>query len=334
MIRRNKTHWVCRAYTICCAREVSPGWHSVTPATIQQTDRLLAQFEAAVRPEHALVYLHFGALDWLGHEHGPGSRQVLSALRGIDHAVERVLATLDEMHGSAAALIFGDHGMVAVERTVDVQAAFAQTGPLRARRLCILPKIPPASDSGRHTTRQSQCCVGHSTVSKGSARFKKVNAKNLVSPMPILHPMGRIMYAADRGVLICPNFFQTEAIQGLHGYLPDVTDNWSRYIAHSVAWLPGHATLAMQDLFPLIVRALGLEAQMEATRETEVKVQTAAQVLLTGRLPQPRVGVISSPETINAVVAPETAPTVSLIIPTYNRARLLPRLAEALAAQS
>ena len=98
------------------------------PRDDQQTDRLLAQFEAAVRPEHALVYLHFGALDWLGHEHGPGSREVLSALRGLDHAVERVCMRMHEMHGSAAALIFGDHGMVAVERTVDVQAALDQTG--------------------------------------------------------------------------------------------------------------------------------------------------------------------------------------------------------------
>ena len=159
------------------------------PRDDQQTDRLLAQFEAAVMPEHALVYLHFGALDWLGHEHGPGSRQVLSALRGIDHAVERVLATLDEMHGSAAALIFGDHGMVAVERTVDVQAALAQTGlSVPDDYVFFLDSTGVSTLAGTRTGRVSAASDTRA-VSKGSAQFKRVNAKNLASPMPILHPM-------------------------------------------------------------------------------------------------------------------------------------------------
>ena len=58
-----------------------------------------------------------------------------------------------------------------------------------------------------------------------------------------------------------------------------------------------------------------------------------ARYFLPGRLPQPNEAAGITSETPSAV-APETAPTVSLIIPTYNRARLLPRLAEALAAQS
>ncbi len=302
------------------------------PRDDQQTDRLLAQFEAAVMPEHALVYLHFGALDWLGHEHGPGSRQVLSALRGIDHAVERVLATLDEMHGSAAALIFGDHGMVAVERTVDVEAALAQTGLSVPDDYVFFLDSTGVRLWPAHEQAET---VLHRTLDgiEGIRPIQESEREELGVAYADPAPYGRIMYAAERGVLICPNFFQTEAIQGMHGYLPDVTDNWSRYIAHSVAWLPGHATLAMQDLFPIVVRALGLEQQMEPTEEKEHMSGAGSAGTPPGRLPQPKEAASLTSETPSAI-APEAAPTVSLIIPTYNRARLLPRLAEALAAQN
>ena len=219
-------------------RERGKSWLALGhPRDDQQTDRLLAQFESAVRPEHVLVYLHFGALDWLGHEHGPGSREVLSALRGLDHAVERVCMRMHEMHGSAATLVFGDHGMVAVERTVDVQAALDRIGlSVPDDYVYFLDstgvRLWPAHEQAEFVLCQTLDGID------GIRPIQESEREELGVAYADPAPYGRIMYAAERGVLICPNFFQTEAIQGMHGYLPDVTDNWSRYIAHSVAWLP------------------------------------------------------------------------------------------------
>ena len=325
-------------------RERGKSWLALGhPRDDQQTDRLLDQFQAAVRPEHALVYLHFGELDWLGHEHGPGSREVLSGLRGLDHAVEKVVMKLREMHGSAATLVFGDHGMVAVDRSVDVQAALDRTG------LSVPDDYVYFLDSTgvrlwpERRNAESALCQALDGID-GIRRIEEGEREELGIAYADRSPYGEIVYAAEQGVLICPNFFQAEAIQGMHGYLPDATDNWSRYIAHSIAWLPNHATLTMQELFPVIVRALGLEREMELAEgqglksgasgaKTSTEASESAAIgdganNLPGRLPQPRVSVSVS------ALSPETVPTVSVIIPTYNRGHLLPRLAEALSAQS
>ena len=314
-------------------RQAGRSWLALGhPRDDQRTDNLLAQFEAAVRPEHRLVYIHFGELDWLGHEHGPGSRQVLSALRGIDRAVERICTSLREMHGKAATLVFGDHGMVAVEQTVDVQAALDATGlTMPADYVCFLDstgvRLWPV-----HEQAETALCRALDRL-EGIHRVAEPERAELGLAYADRAPHGEIIFAAAKGILVCPSYFQSEAIPGMHGYLPDVTDNWSRYIAHAIAWLPGHGTLTMQDLFPIIVRALGLGGYMESVGNLAEKSEAAAPEPLPGRLPQPRDAAARTSETAS-VVAPETAPTVSVIIPTYNRAHLLPRLAEALAAQS
>ncbi len=316
------------------------------PRDDQRTEPLLAQFQAAVSPEHTLVYLHFGALDWLGHEHGPGSRRVLAELRGLDQAVERVLARLEELHGNVAALVFGDHGMVAVESTVDVQAALDGTGLM----------VPDDYVYFLDSTAVRLWPAHHSAAAAlrgaldGLAGLRAIEREEMAE-LGIAYggdsPFQAVMYAAETGVLVCPNFFLSESIRGMHGYLPDVTDNWSRYIAHNVSWMPGRATLTMQELFPIIVRALGMEQELEqaetlaqdaaggpapeTTGNNGAAVESRAQAV-PGRLPRPRAAMPDA-ETASTI-APGAAPLVSVIIPTYNRARLLPRLAEALAAQS
>jgi glycosyltransferase involved in cell wall biosynthesis len=314
-------------------RQAGKSWLALGhPRDDQRTENLLAQFDAAVHPDHALVYIHFGELDWLGHEYGPGSRQVLAALRGIDHAVERVVNRLREMHGNVATLVFGDHGMVGVERTVDVEAALAQTG------LAVPDDYVYFLDSTGirlwpgHDRAETMLCEALDGID-GIHRIQESERKELGLKYADSRPYGEVLYAAEKGVLVCPNFFQTDSINGMHGYLPDVTDNWSRYIAHTIDWMPGHATLTMQDLFPIIVRALGLTGHMEQTTENDSDREAGTVNAPDGRLPLPRAALAPSTNEQSAL-APETAPKVSLIIPTYNRAHLLPRLVEGIERQS
>lgn len=318
------------------------------PRDDQHTEHLLAQFEAAVGPEHDLVYLHFGVLDWVGHEHGPGSREVLSELRGLDHAVRRVYSRMQAMHGASATLVFGDHGMVAVEGSIDVQAALARTGlSVPQDYVYFLDstgiRLWPAHERAAiELTRELDGIEGLLPIQDSEREELGIDyADN--------SPYGEVIYAADSGKTICPNFFQTEPIKGMHGYLPDVTDNWSRYIAHEVPWVPDHATLSMQDLYPIIVRALGVAGWFgsdEVQEERDVVgggkslTEGGSEVValgegetLPGRLPLPR-EVLSRTQGGASMVAPETAPSVSVVIPSFNRANLLPRLVEALAAQS
>ncbi|MBW3661642.1 MAG: alkaline phosphatase family protein [Actinobacteria bacterium] len=101
--------------------------------------------DAAGRSSRALVYAHHGAVDTVGHLHGPGSDAWLSALRATDHAVERAAGSLPER---TLLVVTADHGMLAIDETdwielddePDLEAGVRViAGEARVRQLHVVP---------------------------------------------------------------------------------------------------------------------------------------------------------------------------------------------------
>ncbi|MDL9936004.1 alkaline phosphatase family protein [Gordonia sp. ABSL1-1] len=66
------------------------------------------------------VYAYFSELDMAGHIHGPGSSAWLEKLAVVDRLVADLAADLPV---DACLLVTGDHGMIAAENSVDIDAA-------------------------------------------------------------------------------------------------------------------------------------------------------------------------------------------------------------------
>lgn len=80
----------------------------------------LASSVRAVLAERGFCYGYHGELDMLGHLYGPGSSAWVMQLRQVDRLVESVV---DGLPAGGLLAVVADHGMVATDDTVDVDAS-------------------------------------------------------------------------------------------------------------------------------------------------------------------------------------------------------------------
>jgi hypothetical protein len=75
--------------------------------------------------------------------------------------------------------------------------------------------------------------------------------------------MGELFFVAEPGVLLFPNFYQKhKPAKGMHGYLPDVKEQQSYFIVHSVKSnrpVKYNVPVDMRRLFPTAIKLLGIE---------------------------------------------------------------------------
>lgn len=188
---------------------------------------------AAAFEDQDLVFLHWSETDWLGHRFGPDSPEYAGKLREIDAALERVVARLKATGRPVRVVAFGDHGMAAVQGTVDVSATLDR----------LLVRCPKDFVYWLDST---------------AARFWFFNdrARAEITRVFQARPEGRFLDPEDRaryrlprgdrrhwdacwmleeGYVIHPDFFHTDPkspMRGMHGYRPEAPDN-------QAAWLVG-----------------------------------------------------------------------------------------------
>jgi len=229
------------------------------PGDNQRTQALLEAFRQRFRPGLRLVYLHFAELDWAGHSEGPHSQAQRCCLKEIDSALHQVFRHLEEAGLTWNAVIFGDHGMVPVARTVDILSLLRLTG-LRVPDDCIYfldstqARFWFTNNNARRRMEKELChfsggrVLGEEDLARLHFRFSDGR-------------FGELIWAADEGVIISPNFFQgKEPVRGMHGYLPEVEANWARLIAvgEGVQW-PSSCPVEMIEVFPILLQLLEIK---------------------------------------------------------------------------
>lgn len=231
------------------------------PGHDQHTQALLRAFQQQIRPEHHFVYLHFAELDWTGHRYGPESQQYRETLKELDAAVETVYHHLSRMFDGVNGVIFGDHGMVSIRRLVNVEAALRQTG-LRVPQdyVYFLDSTQARFWFGHERARR----ITEETLAllEGGRILREEDYERL--HIRFEHDrFGQLIFVADGHALVFPNFFQRlSPARGMHGYLPDVQDNWAHHIiVNSARDVPRGKLpqpVPMVDLFPTFLELLQL----------------------------------------------------------------------------
>lgn len=86
---------------------------------------------ATYRPQ--LTVLHLLAVDGAQHDHGPGSREAIRAVEGVDRQLGRLVATLDEtgLRRDTVLVVVSDHGFLQYGRVLHPNALFRREGLLR-----------------------------------------------------------------------------------------------------------------------------------------------------------------------------------------------------------
>lgn len=216
-------------------------------------------FKRAMRIDRdvRLVFMQFSELDIVGHAKGPSSREMRRSLRNIDTKVHRIVESYQELF-DLDVFIFADHGMMEVRRTVNPLRYLWRAGLKQGKDYLVF----------LDSTLARLWILNPEAADRVAAVVRRIKGGKLLSTsdleqysIPIDRKYGDIIWLADPGTLILPNYYQGSVpARGMHGYAPEVRDLNSPFIIYSRYIDAGRAerpALPM-DIFSTILDLVGV----------------------------------------------------------------------------
>jgi len=190
-----------------------------------------ARLHAAIAEleDNDVVFVYLGESDWLGHVYGPDSVDFKSYLSRLDTYLAEAYHSYD--HDDVETIFLGDHGMVQVERYVDIEnilsKEFAQHGLRRNINYFLF------IDS----TIVRVYFLNNSTLDlmliKGFCEKHELNFVENIGK-----EYGDIILGCNAGVMFFPNYFNSQKLKGMHGYRDDITENQGMIIRDEGYYTP------------------------------------------------------------------------------------------------
>ena len=219
---------------------------------------LLDQLTEATR----FGFVHLSQLDAIGHESGPGSTAMQEALAEVDAACALIHDRLHECFDHVRILFFGDHGMVTVVRSVDIQSELQRLGLVPGTRFRMFVDSPMVRCWFRDDEMRSEVRAALDGFDFGQVLDSDTLARHDADRMRPGN--GELFFSAYPGVVFGPNAFQetTMSVRGMHGYLPDVPDNRGVLVSYdSRDRTAGSLGIASATrIFPTCLQMCGLES--------------------------------------------------------------------------
>jgi predicted AlkP superfamily pyrophosphatase or phosphodiesterase len=224
----------------------------------EKVDQMLAWLELPEpRDRPRLITSWFRGGDHAGHLHGPASDEVHRVLRAQDRALAGLVARL-EVRGAFATttlLLVSDHGMLAVERHADLDAALRDGGVaasvLGGGGFAIVSVRGGSGEAAR-------------AVSVARALGLEAHApREAPAELRLGHPrFGDIAVLAPPGVAISRSDALRPAMRGSHGYRPDVRGMGAIFVAFGRGARPGTelGEVRAVDVAPTVLALLGIPA--------------------------------------------------------------------------
>ncbi len=227
--------------------------------------------ERELKPPQVFAFFHIGNLDGVGHAHGPGSPEILKELERVDRGLERLHSLARERFDAVNFVVMGDHGMIGVEKTVDLESVLAAL-PLSYGKdyLYILDSTMARfwffEDRARELVEQALSVVSGGRVldQADKDRYHLNYAHNR---------FGDLIYLADPGCLIFPNYYQDRSpVKGMHGYAPEHDGQQAALIinANGAARQVKRDPVDMRQVFPTLCDLLGLDKPAHCDAESLV----------------------------------------------------------------
>lgn len=183
----------------------------------------------ALRPPTRFAFVHLQELDAVGHAFGPESRELGAALDRTDALVDGLVGALEARYDSVDLVLFGDHGMVSVTGTTDVWSAISDTGLVPGHDVVFF--LDSTMARFWFPTAWAREIVTEALAPLGGRVLQAADLERL--QLTRCDPRnGELIFLADPGVLVMPNFFQRrgQLVRGMHGYEPDCSDNQGLFL--------------------------------------------------------------------------------------------------------
>jgi predicted AlkP superfamily pyrophosphatase or phosphodiesterase len=194
---------------------------------------------SAADDEYSLYLIYIAAPDHFGHEYGPGSQELLAALRRMDTSLEQFAMGFRERHPSSSLCFLGDHGMAEVRATFDAESEIRRLAlacRLRAGRDFLyfldstLVRVWFFTDAARDRLGAG---LRRSPEFLSSGEFLSAEQVQHLSRDPGDRRYGDLVWQAQHGTVVFPDFFRsTHPPRGMHGYDPELPDSQGMCIVH------------------------------------------------------------------------------------------------------
>jgi len=225
----------------------------------EQTHELLAR-ELREGGPCGLYVVRLTVADAVGHAEGPGSEALRKEhLPTLDRRLAGLHAALAAGYDSWDFFVCGDHGMSAIERRIDVQAALRKHCRARpAKDYVVLVNSTLSvfwylTEKGQREVEAVLTRIpGTHVVSEAERRRRRI---------PLDRRWGDRMLAAEPGVLFSPDHFHAAetAVNGMHGYLDKREEGHGvLLLASSPSRVPARAVglRPLVDAFPTLCELL------------------------------------------------------------------------------
>lgn len=233
------------------------------PVSSASSQDVWRDFQRASLDRVDLVFLFVGDLDGIGHRYGPNSPEYRDAVWGMGHFIRQVQGRIEKEQGDVSCLVFGDHGMVEVQRLVDVHSTLEGL-PVRPFSDYLyfldstLARFWFFNDRARQIVTQAMEAVrGGRLLTDEDREVYRIRYPH--------NRFGELIWWADGGALISPNFWQDQKlVRGMHGYRREIRENQAGFVLidpeldlWGIQLLK--APLEMVDAFATMIELLGLE---------------------------------------------------------------------------
>jgi predicted AlkP superfamily pyrophosphatase or phosphodiesterase len=203
-----------------------------------------------------LITTWFRGADRTAHRHGPASPRVRAALREQGVALARLVAGIEARDGFATTTLFvvSDHGMAAVERRVDLDAALRGAG-VAATVLgaggVAFATVPGGADDEAKVLR-----VARSLSLEAYRRADAPPRLRLANPR-----FGDVVVLAPAGTAIASASALKPDMLGAHGYRPEEPAMGALFLAVGRGVRPGLrlGEVRAVDVTPTVLSLLGIE---------------------------------------------------------------------------
>jgi predicted AlkP superfamily pyrophosphatase or phosphodiesterase len=209
------------------------------------------------------IFLHLGDLDSVGHEHGPFSIEMALALNKVDRVLSEIWNYLNEQYGEFNFVLFGDHGMVEVEKVVDIRFMIEKFDLHLGDDFVYfldstLVRFWAFNRKAENTIRTlfQEEKSGHILTEEEKKHYHLHNSRKR---------FGDILYLANPGILFFPNFWNDSVPEkGMHGYIVEYPGQQSALIIHKNSDPEQNeikGPVDMRRLYPTFLKLAGLNSE-------------------------------------------------------------------------
>lgn len=169
-------------------------------------------------------FIYITDLDTVGHAYGGSSIEYFTQLKKTIQYLDEIALFLKKNNQDFEFLIFGDHGMADVKRTIDIEAKLKKTN-LKINRDFVYfldSTLARFWFKNNDVRRKVMRCIENDEHGSWITEYEKSKYQIRYKH----NKFGDDIWWASGGTIISPNFWQgTNFIKGMHGYRDEVVEN-------------------------------------------------------------------------------------------------------------